>query len=144
MEIIEFTKEEEILANYDILRLLYSADKYPHMSREFYSEMIPELMKNGYRQVAVLIDEKIVGVSSFEVITRLYMGRIMRVNDLVILEDYRGRGIGRKLIEYIKEQSIADNCNAMVLDTGIERKDAHKFYEKLGFKIHAHHYIKRV
>ena len=53
---------------------------------------------------------------------------------LVVTADARGRGIGRKLVEaaeaWAKEQgaeSVGVRCNAT-------RKEAHAFYERLGFR----------
>lgn len=53
---------------------------------------------------------------------------------LVVDEKQRGHGIGtaffKKCIEIVKSK----NCYKMIFTSGNDRPDAHKFYEKLGFK----------
>jgi GNAT superfamily N-acetyltransferase len=47
---------------------------------------------------------------------------------------HRSRGIGRKMMEWAIERARARGCLTVQLTTNAERKDAHRFYEKLGFK----------
>ncbi len=48
--------------------------------------------------------------------------------------EYRGRGIGKKMMEWAIERARAEGCLTVQLTTNAERKDAHRFYENLGFK----------
>jgi GNAT superfamily N-acetyltransferase len=47
---------------------------------------------------------------------------------------YRGRGIGKKMMEWAIERAKEKGCKTVQLTTHNERKDAHRFYESLGFK----------
>ena len=144
MEIIECKEKEEILDNYDVLKFLYTDELYPHLTQEAYEAMVPDLLAEGYRQVMARSEGKVIGVAGFSIITRLYIGKVMRINDFVVRETYRGKGIGTKLLDYISSEAERNQCDALVLDTSIGRKDAHRFYEQKGFEILAHHYIKRL
>ena len=46
----------------------------------------------------------------------------------------RGHGIGRMMMERAIELARAKGCVLMQLSTHQSRKDAHRFYERLGFK----------
>lgn len=144
MEIIECKEKKEILDNYDILKLLYINDYYPHFTPERYAEMVPDLLSEGYRQVMAKDSQEVIGVAGFTPITRLYIGRVMRINDFVIRDGYRGQGIGKEMLNFIAQEAKRLSCEALVLDTSIERKEAHRFYERHGFEIRAHHYVKRL
>ena len=144
MEIIECKEKKEFLDNYTILKLLYTKDLYPHFTQAAYEAMLPDLLSEGYRQLMACIDGEVVGVAGFSRITRLYIGKVMRINDFVLIEEYRSQGIGKKLLHYIESEAQKSQCSALVLDTSIERKEAHKFYERHGFEVRAHHYIKRL
>jgi GNAT superfamily N-acetyltransferase len=49
--------------------------------------------------------------------------------DVFVLEEYRGAGIGKQLIQYIVEYPDLKNIRVWRLDT----KDAHGLYKKYGF-----------
>ncbi|MDI7861508.1 GNAT family N-acetyltransferase [Rhizobiaceae bacterium n13] len=48
--------------------------------------------------------------------------------------DRRGIGLGARMIEWAIGQCRARNCDLVQLTTDKSRTDAHRFYEKLGFK----------
>ncbi|MEB3215220.1 MAG: GNAT family N-acetyltransferase [Nostocales cyanobacterium 94392] len=52
---------------------------------------------------------------------------------LVVDTNYRLHGIGRLLMLQIEDWAIMNNCPKISLRSNIIRKDAHKFYEKIGY-----------
>lgn len=48
--------------------------------------------------------------------------------------DMRGRGIGAAMIEFAVEKARDDGMRLVQLTSNAARKDAHRFYERLGFK----------
>ena len=57
-------------------------------------------------------------------------------------ENYRGQGIGKKLISRIEEIAIGNQCKQIELDSAFHRKEAHHFYENIGFKSRAYLFTK--
>lgn len=55
------------------------------------------------------------------------------LENLIVRENCRRLGIGRKLVEYIEEQAREKNCYFIMLMSLIKRKEAHQFYETLGY-----------
>jgi GNAT superfamily N-acetyltransferase len=47
---------------------------------------------------------------------------------------YRGKGIGREMMVWAMERAREKGCISMQLTTHADRKDAHRFYENMGFK----------
>jgi GNAT superfamily N-acetyltransferase len=47
---------------------------------------------------------------------------------------YRGKGIGREMMVWAMERAREKGCVSMQLTSHADRKDAHRFYENLGFK----------
>lgn len=60
------------------------------------------------------------------------------VEDVVVDNDYRSKGIGKKMMEYAINICWENNCYKLVLSSSKQRERAHKFYEKLGFKKHGY------
>ena len=50
--------------------------------------------------------------------------------DVIIFEEYQGKGYGKKLVETIMEHEVVKNLKTI----GLKTKDAHGLYEKFGFK----------
>ncbi|MCL2266634.1 MAG: GNAT family N-acetyltransferase [Treponema sp.] len=55
------------------------------------------------------------------------------IGHLIVDKNYRQKGIGKKLMQKAIEYSKQSNCYKVIIQSGIEREGAHKFYEKLGF-----------
>ncbi|MCL2722015.1 MAG: GNAT family N-acetyltransferase [Treponema sp.] len=55
------------------------------------------------------------------------------IENVITDEKYRGKGIGKKLMEMAIEYAKENNCYKIILQSGIKRPEAHKFYEKVGF-----------
>jgi len=55
------------------------------------------------------------------------------IENIIIDEKYRNKGIGKKLMEMAIEYAKENNCYKITLQSGIKRTEAYKFYEKIGF-----------
>ena len=66
-------------------------------------------------------------------LSRLGMWR-GQVESVRIAAHYRGQGLGEQMLQWAIEQSRAKGCGLVQLHTDVTRKDAIRFYEKLGFK----------
>ena len=56
------------------------------------------------------------------------------INGLVIDEKYRGKGVGKLLIEKVKQWAKEKGNDTLSLHCNVKRTGAHLFYEHLGFK----------
>lgn len=52
---------------------------------------------------------------------------------VVVNEDFRGKGIGRKLLEHVEQMSIARESTRIILLSSATRTEAHKFFDKNGY-----------
>ena len=60
---------------------------------------------------------------------------ILLVENVAVLEDYQGKGVGRRMFQEIEawgKQVL--NCHYEILVSGMNRTGAHKFYQALGFE----------
>jgi GNAT superfamily N-acetyltransferase len=55
------------------------------------------------------------------------------IENVITGEKYRRRGIGKKIMEMAINYAKEENCYKVVLQSGIKRTMAHKFYETIGF-----------
>lgn len=80
--------------------------------------------------IVISIEDIIVGVASIHIIKKLT--RILGIiEDVAVNEKYRGKGVGKKLVERLILIGKQKNCDKIVLSSSEENS---KFYEKIGFK----------
>ncbi len=58
----------------------------------------------------------------------------MVIENVVVSENCRRQGIGKKLMLEIESVCISRNCYYNLFVSGSKRTDAHKFYESMGYK----------
>ena len=55
------------------------------------------------------------------------------LSGIITLESERGRGIGSAMIARVRTLARERGARAVILDSGLQRTDAHRFYEARGF-----------
>lgn len=123
-EVIELLKgmdEEEGVTYGEALAIWHKMSKYP------------------YYQVFVVEDnQRIIATCSLIVIDNLgHKGaKIAVAESMIVSQEYRGHGIGNKLMKLVMEKAQEKNCYKLMLSSNKKRLKAHDFYEKLGFQQH--------
>jgi GNAT superfamily N-acetyltransferase len=89
-------------------------------------------------------EERIVGTLQLIVIAGLSRkgARRGQIEGVRIAADRRGQGLGEQLVHWAIAECRARGCISVQLTTDRTRTDAHRFYERLGFK-HTHLGYKR-
>lgn len=60
------------------------------------------------------------------------------LEEVVVLEELRGQGIGKKMMDYAHTFCRQAGCYKMTFSSNIRRETAHRFYESLGFRRHGY------
>ncbi|WP_027625679.1 GNAT family N-acetyltransferase [Clostridium lundense] len=55
------------------------------------------------------------------------------IENVIVKSDYRKMGIGKGLMNFIEEFARTRNCYFTMLVSAFSRKNAHKFYESIGY-----------
>jgi GNAT superfamily N-acetyltransferase len=79
-------------------------------------------------------EERVTGWIGVAYRIQLESAPLCEVNGLVVHEQYRGKGIGRMLIEKAKSWSREKSCGYLRLRTNTKRNEAHTFYLALDFR----------
>lgn len=89
--------------------------------------------KNPAIVACCTLENQIVGVAvmaEYSVIS----GRKAWIEDVVVDETHRGKGIGRKLMEFLINEGRQKGIYEILLFTAHHRKPAHQLYQSLGFQ----------
>jgi len=115
----------------EILNLLSQLTNAPNFDELRFYYIINNL-NNNHNIYLYIQDNKIIGM-----ITLLFEQKLIHngscvahIEDLVVHENYQGKSIGRKLIEYCLKEIKSDKCYKIILDC---KRELIPFYEKFGF-----------
>lgn len=88
---------------------------------------------------------KIIGLVSIMLLPRLNRTKLeLYIPELVVLEDHRGLGVGKSLMESCVNTARKKKCFRIRLESGNQRKGAHLFYKKIGFEQSALSYTRTI
>ena len=61
--------------------------------------------------------------------------REAEIGGLVVDREFRGRGVGKALVERAERWAKAKRLKSVYVRSNIVRKDTHPFYQRLGYKV---------
>ncbi len=95
---------------------------------------INKLLKNKEEYLYVYVaNGKVIGYIHGSSYQLLFSDKLINILGLVISKNYRKDGIGKKLLNYLEVEASRNGYEGVILKTGIERVEAHKFYRKCGY-----------
>ncbi|MCL9809904.1 GNAT family N-acetyltransferase [Flavobacterium luminosum] len=139
MQLKELTTLEEMLAQLETIHYLY-----PKMTAEKYELYLRQMIPHNYKQLIVLDGEKVAGITGFWKGIKLWSGPYLEIDNFVVHPDYRGKGIGKLLTDYIDAKAHEFGSTMIVLDAYVENYTAHRFYYNQGFAPRGYHFIKTI
>lgn len=118
----------------DINKLLSQLDSTaPPVSMETLNNVIAST--STFVFIATNDNDKIIGMITLVSFPKLEGLSKTWIEDLVVDEKYRGKGIAKALMEKAFEKARSLNAKSISLTSRPSRIVANKFYKKLGFKI---------
>jgi GNAT superfamily N-acetyltransferase len=131
-------KKAEMLSAFELVNQMYKK-----MDFATYQICLDEMItRNDYKMVAAFLDEKIIGVSGYSISLMLYCGRYLQASNLVVDQNCRGLGVGKKILNCLEEIAVTENCQKVVLDSYTENKKSHPLYYRQDFYIRGFHFMK--
>ena len=139
MKTIQLNTIQEMRAQFPIMQHLY-----PKMTQEKYQSFLEDMIPKNYKQVAVFDGDICVGLTGFWFGTKLWTGKYIEIDNFIVHPDYRKKGIGKIISEYIDEKAVELNCTCIVLDAFTGNFSAHRFYYNQGYVPRGFHFIKTI
>ncbi|MFT3823854.1 MAG: GNAT family N-acetyltransferase [Chitinophagaceae bacterium] len=116
----------------------------PHLQKENYVQQVKEMEQEGYRMLYIAEtvngEEIAVAFAGYRNMQMLYCGKIIYIDDLSTLPEFRGKGYAGALLDYIHQLAKETGKDAVHLDSGYQRNDAHRLYLNKGYKLASHHF----
>lgn len=142
MDLVDIEPDDR-RARDDVLPVLL--ELRPHLTTETFEAIYHEGYEQGLRYTAVYLDGQCIAVAGWRlVVGTAWNGTKLYVDDLVTAADQRSRGAGRVLLTELTERARAAGCTVIELDSGVQRRDAHRFYMREGLTISSFHFRKEL
>jgi ribosomal protein S18 acetylase RimI-like enzyme len=103
------------------------------------------LADHPHYQLAGAFDgDVLVGVCGAWIATKIWCGRYLEIDNLVVDPARRSGGAGTALIRHFEALARELDCKIMVLDSYTSNRASHRLYHRLGFEIWGFHFVKPV
>ncbi|MGD8379268.1 MAG: GNAT family N-acetyltransferase [Gammaproteobacteria bacterium] len=139
MDIQLATSDAQIAACYPVM-----SELRPHIVETEFVARVREQMETGFRLAFLTVEGRPVAVAGFRFMQNLAWGRFLYVDDLVSCATERSRGYGAALLDWLVGYAASNGCDQLHLDSGTQRKDAHRFYEREGLDMTSLHFCRKV
>ena len=126
---------QDILACFPVIRHLRDLKDATTFLQRVRSQQI-----SGYQLAALRDGGDPLAVAGFRLGESLAWGRYLYVDDLVTLPEGRSRGHGAALLVWLAELGRTRGAGQLHLDSGKQRADAHRFYEREGLEAAGIHF----
>ncbi len=132
----ELIDKEEMLKNLPVLQ-----DLYPSLTLSEYSSELDLMLPHNYGQVGVFEGDICLGLSGFWIGTKLWCGKYLELDNIVVSKIQRSQGIGKLLFDFLHKKALENDCTMLSLDSYTTNFKAHKFFYKEGFAPKGFHFI---
>jgi GNAT superfamily N-acetyltransferase len=107
---------------------------YPTTMKEMTERLEVILPNEAYSCFVACVNDQVIGMIGLA--KGIYFeknGFYARISALVVSEEFRGNGIGKRLVRYGEDWAKEQGCTAILLNSGKQRTDTHEFYRSLDY-----------
>jgi len=107
-------------------------------------DRVQQQMTDGYRLAYIEAADIVASVAGYRILRNLTYGKFIYVDDLVTRADHKRAGYAGQLLEWLCEHARDQGCSFFILDSGVQRFEAHRFYLAHKMDITAHHFARKL
>ncbi len=98
----------------------------------------------NYKCFGLFDGKQLVGLSSGWITVKLYSGKQLEVDNVVVDNTIQSKGLGSVMMKEIELWVKENDCETIELNTYIQNDRSHKFYFNQGYKILGFHFQKQL
>lgn len=96
----------------------------------------------NYRLYGAFDGSALLGVCGAWIATKVWCGRYLEVDNLVVDPGRRSRGVGTQLLDFMERLGREAACEIVVLDSYTSNHASHRLYHRLNYEIKGFHFVK--
>ncbi|MEM9236738.1 MAG: GNAT family N-acetyltransferase [Verrucomicrobiota bacterium] len=97
-----------------------------------------------YIPVGAFIGDRMIAFAGGWIATKIWCGRYLEIDNIVVHPDHRSSGLGTRMIEYFESMATERECKLLVLDSYTSNHPSHRLYHRLGYEIWGFHFVKQI
>lgn len=142
-DLVEVTDRAGKLVHEDLLQAAEAVHRQlrPKLPADYRAKML-RVFASGGRMLVAHSNGEVCGVLVWRCAENTFSGVYLYVDDLVTDSAKRSRGVGKALLARCEQIARELGCDDFVLDSGVQRDQAHKFYFREGLTVSAFNFKK--
>jgi len=133
MQFLPCISDEDIYAVIPVIQQLYERN-----TAILYDE-IKDIAQENFTLLRVEKAGKVVAAVGYRLGRRLYCGRYLHIDNLIVDTALRGSGIAKQIIQHVKNIAKQEQCDTILADSYITNSVAQSLFLKEGFYIRGFH-----
>ncbi|RKR12956.1 acetyltransferase (GNAT) family protein [Maribacter vaceletii] len=134
LEILLIPQEEL----HTILPLVYELNN-GKTSNKILEERLIEMKKMNFQCIGVYDVNKLIGICGFWILNKFYIGKHIEPDNVYIAKEYRSRGVGKLMLDWIYEYAKENNCNSSEINCYVKNTRGVQFWEEQGYTPEGYH-----
>ena len=111
---------------------------------ELLESRLAEMIPMGYKCIGVYDQKELIGICGVWVLNKLYVGKHVEPDNVIISPEYQGKGIGELMMQFLNDYAKELNCETAEVNCYIKNERGKKFWESHGYVPLGYHLIKRL
>ena len=111
---------------------------------EILENRLTEMIPMGYKCIGVYDGEALIGICGVWVLNKLYAGKHVEPDNVIISPNYQGRGIGKLMMDFVDNYAHEIGCERAEVNCYAKNIRGKKFWESHGYEPLGIHLIKKL
>lgn len=117
----------------------------PEKGEKYIQKTLEQMQElENYTCFGLYENDKLIGVSSGWTTVRLYCGKQLELDNVIIDEKLQSKGLGKIFFDKIEAWSLQNDYKSLSLNTYVSNSRSHKFYYNQGYSILGFHFQKLI
>lgn len=129
----------------DCLRLFQELWPNVSINSSDIQSVLEQYLKNENYEIYCYEKDGVIGIVTItKRLTFFYGGKVAIIEDLVIEEKIRNKGIGKRLVDFVEQRMKQEGIRGIELSSDFHRNQTHRFWERMGYKKLAYQFRKNL
>lgn len=135
----ELALPEEAAMLYPLVRQIN-----PGLRKPAFLRLLKDMLPLGYRCLGAFDGKKLVGACGIWTASRFWCGPFMEMDNLVVDQDYRNKGVGKRLTDWVEKDARKRGCAIVMADSYSHNTASHRFYFRENYIIKGFCFVKEL
>ncbi len=98
-----------------------------------------EMKKMNFQCIGVYDTNKLIGICGFWILYKFYIGKHIEPDNVFISKEYRSKGVGKLMLDWIYNYAKENNCNSSEINCYVKNTRGVQFWEEQGYLPEGYH-----